>query len=191
MTAARSQAGPPSTTTPGGSTTPNTGNSAPGGAAKSTAVTTYLMTAKLSGALAKKLSCTAPASAVEEQAKGSTLDGLGFTLTCGSSRTKASLTGSIAKRTVTVMEKTKSGARVPLREKDKAGKVVDVTRSVWLGSIHLSDPSLRLVVTLRTTSVRMNRQLVITGMSAGVPTSGPDARHTVRLSWVLTPRVSA
>ena len=179
------------TTTPGGSTTPNTGNSAPGGAAKSTAVTTYLMTAKLSGALAKKLSCTAPASAVEEQAKSSTLDGLGFTLTCGSTRTKASLVGSIAKRTVTVMEKTKSGARVPLREKDKAGKVVDVTRSVWLGSIRLSDPSLRLVVTLRTTSVRMNRQLVITGMSAGVPTSGPDARHTVSVRWVLTPRVSA
>jgi hypothetical protein len=171
-----------------GSTTPVAGS-----------VVSYAASATVRGSLRQHVTCTAPASAIHEEAKQGALEALGFTLHCSNGKVSSSLVGSIDAITVPVMTHAKSGTLVEEKRKNAAGKMVVVTQTKWAGGIRFSEPSRHLTVTLTPGTATINRNLVLSGTASGVVTTKVSAgkAHAVQtvkrgysLTWTFKPTVS-
>lgn len=136
-------------------------------------LSSYEVSAHLSGSLRQLLTCSAPLGDVHDDASATgSITELGLDLTCEDGKTAATLSGSVTARRQTTRVKVGSTSHI-------------VTRTIWEGGFELNEPRHNLALTLTVGSASVNRDLVISATCNSVVASGHkslDYRMTLRIT---------
>ncbi len=168
-----SPAAPPAST----ASSANTSSSPSSGRSGAIVVSSYSVSARLSGTVDQALTCPASLGEVHDDASATgSITELGFDLSCSDGPLRASLSGSITARREVTHERVGS-------------KLRSVTKIVWEGGFRLSEPKRHLVLTLIVSSASVNHDLVISATSSAVAVAG-HATRAYRLTVRIVPQFS-
>ena len=140
-------------------------------------LSSYVISARLSGALRQLLSCSAATSDVHDNASpAGSITELGFDLECRDGTIAASLSGSVTARHETT--KVRVGNKVQTR-----------TTTVWEGGFSLREPKTHLALTFDVSAAGVNHDLIVSAASSAVVVVMHTER-TYHLRLRITPQYS-
>ena len=140
-------------------------------------VSSYAVTARLSGAIRQVLSCPGSLSEVHDNAGAAgSISELGLELSCKDGAVAATLEGSATAR--------RSSVRVKV-----GSKTVSRSTTLWVGGLSLSEPRRHLKLTFSFASVSVNHALVVNASASSVVVVDHSSR-TYHLELRITPQYS-